>query len=147
MKGKMMLSEIDYRTEDWQNAVKLREKVLRAPLGSSFTAQELEDEKEHIQIAGFVEDLLMATAVLVPESNSVKMQRVAVLEAHRNLGYGSDLLKFCETVTMELRKERLYCHARDTAVRFYEMNGYQREGDYFDEDGIPHLIMFKVLMS
>jgi predicted GNAT family N-acyltransferase len=39
----------------------------------------------------------------------------------------------------------IYCHARDSAVSFYLKNRYMAEGDYFDEDTIPHLKMRKKL--
>jgi predicted GNAT family N-acyltransferase len=39
----------------------------------------------------------------------------------------------------------MYCHARDSAVNFYLKNGYTGIGNYFNEDGIPHLKMRKEL--
>lgn len=132
-------------TDKWKEAVVLREEVLRKPLGSSFSKEELEEEKKHLHIVGFIEGELLATAVLVPEEENMKMQRVAVVEEKRNAKIGSKLLQYCETIAREAKVQQLYCHARDTAVRFYRNNGYKSEGDYFDEDGIPHLKMSKAL--
>ena len=44
---KSTFKEIAYKSPEWTNAVKLREKILREPLGSFFTDQELEEEKNH----------------------------------------------------------------------------------------------------
>ena len=141
----MTFKEIRYRSPEWEVAVKLRERVLRTPLGSKFTIRELEEEKDHIQIAGFLEQELVATAVLVPEGEMIKMQRVAVKENLRNKGMGSELIEYCEGLARDKNFKWMYCHARDTAIKFYTKNNYAREGAYFDEDGIPHLKMAKWL--
>lgn len=137
--------EIKYKSPDWTKAVKLREKILRVPLGSKFTAKELEEEENHVQIAGFLENELVATAVLVPEGERMKMQRVVVSENLRNQNIGSNMMVFCEKLAKERDFVAIYCHARDTAVYFYSKNQYHKEGDYFNEDGIPHLKMRKEL--
>jgi len=136
---------IDHGSSDWKLAVALREEILRKPLGSFFTDEELEEEEQHFQIAGFSNEKLIATAVLVPEGNTFKMQRVAVDESQRNTGIGSRMMEFCETFARENNVNKIYCHARYTAVQFYLNNGYSPDGDYFDEDGIPHLKMYKEL--
>jgi predicted GNAT family N-acyltransferase len=142
---KPAFKEITHRSADWTDAVRLREKILREPLGSSFTDQELEAEKYHFQIAGFLDDAIIATAVLVPEGDEMKMQRVVVTENLRSLNIGSEMMTFCEKFALDKNFKVMYCHARDAAVHFYIKNGYTGIGDYFDEDGIPHLKMRKKL--
>lgn len=142
---KIIFKEITYKSPEWTEAVRLREKILREPLGSSFTQQELEDEKHHFQIAGFTDDTLVATAVLVPEGDAMKMQRVVVIENFRGQGIGSAMMDFCETFALERKSKIMYCHARDTAVNFYVKNGYEGVGEYFEEDSISHLKMRKYL--
>jgi len=134
---------IEYGSEDWRSAVNLREEILRKPLGSFFTVEELEEERNHIHIGGFLENELIATAVLVPEGDAMKMQRVVVKEGNQDSGIGSKMMDFCEQVAIENEKHQIYCHARDTAVNFYLKNNYLTKGDYFPEDGIPHLLMYK----
>lgn len=136
---------ITYKSPEWIAAVKLREKILREPLGTYFTEQELEAEKDHVQIAGFIDNEIIATAVLVPEGYVVKMQRVAVDASLQGNNIGSEMMDFCEQFANSINSKEIYCHARDTAVKFYIKNGYQGVGDYFDEDGIPHLEMRKML--
>jgi predicted GNAT family N-acyltransferase len=137
--------EITHGSPEWADAVRLREKILREPLGSRFTDQELEKEKYHFQIAGYLDDTIVATAVLVPEGDNMKMQRVVVTENLRRLNIGTEMMTFCETFTADKNFKTMYCHARNTAVNFYIKNGYIGIGDYFDEDGIPHLKMSKEL--
>ena len=142
---KPTFKEIAHRSAEWTDAVRLREKILREPLGSSFTDQELEEEKYHFQIAVFLDDAIIATAVLVPEGDEMKMQRVVVTENLRSLNIGSEMMTFCEKFASDKNFKVMYCHARDSAVNFYIKNGYTGIGDYFDEDGIPHLKMRKKL--
>ncbi|MGB0391197.1 MAG: GNAT family N-acetyltransferase [Salibacteraceae bacterium] len=141
----MLFKEIEYRSKEWEEAVNLREKILREPLGSKFSEEELEDEKDHIQIAGFLNEKLVATAVLVTEGQNMKMQRVVVTDNLRSKNIGSRLMSFCEQLARDRNIKIMYCHARNTAVKFYTRNDYQKEGDYFGEDGIPHLKMIKNL--
>ncbi len=141
----LTFSQIDYGSDAWSTAVKLRENVLRKPLDSFFSPDELEQERAHIHIGGYSDGEIVATAVLVPEGENMKMQRVAVLESLRNTAIGSKMMVFCEAIVLSNNAYTVYCHARDSAVKFYLKNGYEPEGDYFDEDGIPHLKMSKNL--
>lgn len=134
---------IPHGSPDWKKAVSLRENILRKPLGAVFSPEELEEEKDHIQIAGFINNELIATAVLVPELTVLKMQRVVVSDDLRNQHIGSRMMEFCEEYARNEGYQSLYCHARNTAVNFYLNNGYTIEGEYFDEDRIPHVKMWK----
>ena len=136
---------IDHGTAEYKSAVSLRERILRAPFGLNFSEAELLAEKSHIQIVGLNGAEIIATAVLVPEGQHCKMQRVVVKEDLVNTGIGSKMMAFCEDRAKKHGFKTIYCHARDSAVNFYLKNGYLAEGDYFDEDTIPHLKMRKVL--
>lgn len=134
---------IEYGSDGWKSAVQLREEILRKPLGSFFTDEELEEERSHLHIVGFNGNELIATAVLVSEGDVMKMQRVVVKEVNQGSGIGSKMMTFCEKIARENKKHQIYCHARDTAVNFYLKNNYLAKGEYFPEDGIPHLLMYK----
>lgn len=136
---------VEHSSDDWRKAIKLREDILRKPLGLIFSQEELDEERNHIQIVGLQNNDIIATAVLVPEQRMLKMQRVVVTDTLRNLNIGSKLMRFCESHALEKGFTSIYCHARDSAVNFYLKNGYSSEGQYFDEDGIPHLKMQKEL--
>jgi predicted GNAT family N-acyltransferase len=130
---------------EYKSAVLLRECILRAPFGLTFSATELLAEKDHIQIVGLNGSEVIATAVLMPEGQDCKMQRVVVKEDLVNIGIGSQMMAFCEDCAKKHSFKTIYCHARDSAVNFYLKNGYEAEGDYFDEDTIFHLKMRKGL--
>lgn len=138
---------IPYASSEYEDAVRLREEILRKPLGLTFSQEERVAEKDHIHIAGFLEGCLVSTAVLVPEGNHYKLQRVVVVKSVQNSGIGSQMMNFCESYAKSKGISSLYCHARDTAVNFYLKNNYVPEGSYFDEVTLPHLKMRRILLD
>lgn len=141
----MTFKIVPYQSSAWKDAVELRETVLRKPLGSHFTEEELKEEADHIHVVAYLNDKIVATAALVLDDEGLKMQRVAVNDQLRNRQIGSKMMAFCESYAINNKVASMYCHARNTAVKFYSKNGYHAVGDYFDEDGIPHLKMIKTL--
>lgn len=144
-KDKIHFKIVEYGSEEYKKAVALREEILRKPLGLNFTKEELELEKEHVHIAGFLGHELCTTAVLVPDGNALKMQRVASKAQFQGKGIGSALMHFCEEYAKQHGFKSIYCHARSTAVQFYLKNQYLLESEPFDEDGIPHRKMRKTI--
>ena len=49
----MALKIIDHGTKEYQQMVKLRDDILRKPLGLSFSPEELENEKSNLMIGAF----------------------------------------------------------------------------------------------
>lgn len=136
-----------YDSALYKKAVHLREEVLRKPLGLFFVPEELEMEREHFHIVGLQEGEVIATVMLVPEGQTCKMRQVAVREDLRNMGIGSQIITFCEESAQEKGFTSLYCHARHTAISFYLKSGYEIEGDYFEENTVPHVKMRKILRA
>jgi predicted GNAT family N-acyltransferase len=71
--------------------------------------------------------------------------RMAVLQSHRGGGLGTRLLT---TLEAEARKRGLVgilLHAQLAALEFYQRHGYQAHGPVFQEAGLSHLMMKKVL--
>ncbi len=144
-KEKIDFRVIRYGSEEYAQALALRDEVLRKPLGLSFTAEQLAQEGEQIHIGGFLGEELCATAALVPEGSEVKMRQVAIREDLQSKGIGSQLMDFCEEVARGKGYASITCHARESAVPFYLKNGYVVEGEPFVEVGIPHRKMRKLL--
>lgn len=132
-------------SSEYEAAYNLREEILRKPLGLEFSPQEMEDDKGYIHIVGCMNIKTVATAVLVPTGKETKMQRVAILSEFQKLGIGSKMMKFCESQVKLLGFDGIYLHARHSVISFYLNNGYNCEGDYFEEVGIPHIKMRKNL--
>ena len=74
-----------------------------------------------------------------------KIGRIAVMPGLRGRGVGTQILR---CLLREARRQGIrepYLHAQVQAVPFYERLGFSREGDAFDEAGIPHVRMSLVL--
>jgi GNAT superfamily N-acetyltransferase len=127
---------ITHGSHEYKKCVDLREGILRKPLGLAFTCDELEKEKAHIHIGGFMGDILCATAMLVPQGTLLKMRGVVVREDLQGQGIASAMMKFCEDYALENGFHEIYCHARETAVLFYRKNHYLPEGEPFMETTI-----------
>lgn len=134
---------IEHDSPDYHEAVRLRDQMLRNPMGMVTTPAEIVQERTMTHVAGFLDDQICATCLLVFEADRVRMKRVAVDPSVQGRGIGTGLLDFCERLAEARGVRELYAHARDTAVAFYERNGYATEGDYFDEVGIAHIVVRK----
>jgi predicted GNAT family N-acyltransferase len=142
----MALKQIDHGTKEYLQMVKLRNEILRQPLGLSLTPEELAREKEDILIGAFDDDQMLACCMLTKEDNhSLRLRQMAVQNNLQGKGIGASMMNFAEILTRDKGYKKLIMHARETAVGFYEKLGYKVVGDKFTEVTIPHFIMEKKL--
>ena len=74
-----------------------------------------------------------------------KLGRVAVLAPERRGGVGTALMRGVHALAAGAQLPSVWCHAQLSAVPFYERLGYRREGEEFQEAGIPHLALRREL--
>ena len=142
----MALKQIDHGTKEYQQMVKLRNDILRQPLGLVFTEDELAKEKEDILIGAFDDDEMLACCLLTRSGNdSVRLRQMAVQNNLQGKGIGASMMNFAETVARDKGFKKMTMHARKTALGFYEKLGYRVVGDEFTEVTIPHFVMEKSL--
>lgn len=67
--------------------------------------------------------------------------RMAVLEKHRGLGLGMQLLQAAVEEAKEQGMDRVFLHAQAYAEEFYRKGGFVRSGPNFTEVDILHLPM------
>jgi GNAT superfamily N-acetyltransferase len=142
----MALKILDHGSHEYRQMVKLRDDVLRKPLGLGFTPQELEEEKDNMLIAAFEEDDILGCCMLVEENpQTVRLRQMAVLNDLQGKGIGRALMSFAENIARDQGYKILAMHARKNAIGFYEKMGYKVAGDEFMEVTIPHYLMEKQL--
>jgi len=142
----MALKIIDYGSPEYQQMVRLRDAVLRKPLGLTFTQDDLESEKDNILIAAFEEERMLGCCMLVEERpDIVRLRQMAVLNALQGKGIGRALMNFAENIARDRGYKIVKMHARNNSIGFYEKVGYKRKGDEFIEVTIPHYVMEKML--
>ncbi|MBL7813485.1 MAG: GNAT family N-acetyltransferase [Saprospiraceae bacterium] len=143
----MNIIEVDFATPEYDDTVRLRHKILRAPLNLDFSAEEMAKEFTDIHLAAYdLAWILRGCLVLTLKTDKVlKMRQVAVdLDAQKQ-GIGQAMVRKSEAIAKVRGFERMELNARDTAVPFYEKLGYHTEGGMFEEVSIPHFKMAKDL--
>ena len=142
----MALKIIDHGTPEYQQMVKLRDDILRRPLGLGFSPQELEREKENMLIAAFEDEQMLGCCMLVEETPSiVRLRQMAVLNDLQGKGIGRALMNFAENLARDRGFHTISMHARKGTTVFFEKMGYKVASDEFTEITIPHYVMEKEL--
>src|SRR5690348_10031496 len=142
----MALKIIDYGTEEYQQVLKLRDEILRKPLGLTFSNAELEKERENIHIAAYEDERMLGCCMLVEEEpETVRLRQMAVVNDVQGKGIGRALMQFAENLARDRGYTKITMHARKNASGFYEKLGYKKKGEEFTEITIPHVVMEKEL--
>jgi len=142
----MALKIIDHGTPEYLQMVKLRDDILRRPLGLKFTKEELESEKDNMLIAAFEDERILGCCMLLEEEPTiVRLRQMAVLNDLQGKGIGRALMNFAENLARDRGYKIIRMHARINAVGFYEKVGYRSKGQQFIEVTIPHYVMEKLL--
>ncbi len=142
----MALKILDHGSFEYQQMVKLREDILRKPLGLGFAPEELELEKDNMLIGAFEEEDMLGCCMLVEENrDTVRLRQLAVLNDLQGKGIGRALMGFAENLARDRGYKILSMHARKGTTVFFEKMGYKITSDEFMEITISHYIMEKKL--
>ena len=137
---------IKYGTADYDKMVALRYKILREPLGLTFSAGYLEKEKEDMLCVCENEGQIVGCCILTPiDKTVVQLRQMAVDHSVQKKGIGAELLLFAEESAKENGFDKIVLHARKVAIGFYLQYNYGIVGDEFEEVGILHFEMQKIL--
>lgn len=112
-----------------------------------------QDVPEDLEVDGLDEESIhflcevagrpVGTARLRPMQGAGKVERVAVLEAHRGRGLGKAIMEQLHLEADRRGLTRLKLNAQEPVVGFYEDLGYTAIGERFMEAGIPHRAMVR----
>jgi GNAT superfamily N-acetyltransferase len=142
----MALKIIDYGSKEYQQMIKLRDDILRKPLGLGFDRKELEREENDMLIGAFEDEDMLGCCMLVEEKpGTVRLRQMAVLNDLQGKGIGRALMNFAENLARDRGYKVLSMHARKNAIGFYEKMGYKVASAEFTEVTIPHYVMEKRL--
>ena len=142
----MALKIIDHGTAEYEQMIKLRDEILRKPLGLSFSREELDKEKNNLHIVAYEDEKMLGCCMLLEEDpQTVRLRQMAVRNDLQGKGVGKALMQFAENLARDRGYKRITMHARKHASGFYEKMGYKKIGDEFKEITIPHVVMEKEL--
>ena len=137
---------IFYGSPEYLAMCKLRDEVLRKPIGLRLTEEETSRDINDILIACIDNGEAFACCILTGNnSDTIQLRQMAVSPAFQKKGLGKEILLFAEKIAKEKHYSILRMHARKVAKGFYEKSGYVVIGAEFTEVGIPHFEMMKKL--
>jgi predicted GNAT family N-acyltransferase len=138
--------EVAFGSDLYHQSIDLRDRILRQPLGLQFSKEELEQESNSHHLLYIEKGEVIGVIVMRPiDDNIFKMRQVAIDSKWQRKGIGQALVKFSETFTKLKKRNKITLHARDTAIPFYLKLGYHTIGNEFEEVGIKHYKMEKLL--
>ena len=106
-----------------------------------------QDDSAH-HIIGYIDDRLgLYTRIFFrPEQHECSIGRVIVHSRHRGCGLGRVLMEHSEQTCLDIHNPTsIYLGAQAHLKDFYGSLGYRVTGPEYDEDGIPHLPMRKII--
>lgn len=141
----MNIREVRYGSDGYREVMAMRDRLLRRPLGLTWSIEDLEGEAEQLHFALVDEnETLIACVVVKPlDEETAKVRQMAVDENHRLIGAGRRLIQGVEEVLRQRNFRRIEMDAREEAIGFYTKLGYEIEGDEFTQVTIPHYRMTK----
>jgi predicted GNAT family N-acyltransferase len=96
-------------------------------------------DKTAAHILAFDREKPIGTARWRTTGNGIKLERFAVLKEFRGMGIGKLLVQF---IMEHLGSDKkIYLHAQESVVAFYEKFDFQVQGELFSEADIPHRLM------
>jgi predicted GNAT family N-acyltransferase len=130
----------------YTQALRLREAILRQPLGLTVSRDELFDDAMRQHFCAVSYGAVVGTVSLRPlDETTLHLKQMAVAEARRRERIGARLLAHAEGWAAEAGFRLMVLHARIGAEGFYVRLGYAQEGGPFEENTIPHIRMIKRL--
>ena len=139
----MIVREVRYGSDRYREVLALRDRILRAPLGLTWSKEDLEGEAEqlHFALVDESETPIACVAVKPLDADTAKVRQMAVDESCRGIGAGRQMLQGVEEILRQRGFRRIEMDARKEAVGFYRKLGYEIDGDEFIQVTIPHYRM------
>ena len=136
----------DINTKEFYEIFKFRSEVFVVEQEILYNNFDYKDYKA-IHLTGFIDNKLMAYARIFDKGdyyeNNPGFGRVAVEEKERGNNYGKELVKKCiEVCKNNFEKQEIKISAQAYLEKFYIDLGFERRGEGYIEDGIPHCAMF-----
>lgn len=133
------MREFSIESVEYQEALRLREDVLRKPIGLTLTEDDVVADQRGIHLGAFSGGRLIGVLQLVPTAaNSALMRQVAVHPDFQKQGVGAALILCAEETARARGIEKITAHARASALKFYQRCGYHPMGSEFTQTTLPH---------
>ena len=137
---------IPHGSDLYSEMVQLRYRVLREPLGLTYTQEQLDAEHSYLHLALIESGQIVACLYqYLQEPGVARVKQVAVDLHLQGKGFGRRIMLEAEKIAFAMGAERCFLHARSNVAEFYTRIGYEPVGEPFEEVGIAHQAMLKML--
>lgn len=137
--------QFEYLSTEYELAWQLRKEVLLDPFDINHDAAR-GDDAGSFHLGLFDESGCVACLFLVPRTAThLQMRQVAVRARLQGQGLGRQLLDYSEDFARAMGCTLMFAHARDEAMPFYRRLGYVVRGEPFQQVGIKHHLVEKIL--
>lgn len=133
--------------EELAAALALRELIFCGEQGVTVAADRdgLDDQAVHVVAVDEAQTVVGTCRLLIERRASARFGRLCVAAAARGRGAGGALLAEAEREARAGGARRIGMHAQTSALGLYRRAGYTPYGEPFDEEGIEHVGMEKML--
>ncbi|PFJ05040.1 GNAT family N-acetyltransferase [Bacillus cereus] len=143
-----MQSKLITEFTDLKTAFHIRKEVFvkeqGVPLEDEFdTFDQISKDCKHILV--YYNELPVGTGRIRFVDGTGKLERICILKDYRKYGLGKVIIQTLEEIARNTKATKVKLHGQTQAEGFYKKLGYQTSSDVFMEDGIPHILMTKVL--
>ncbi len=144
--------KIEFQSSEYADELKLRERVLRLPIGLHLSLADTEHDSTDKHICAFLSDPngseTMVGCCLMRElsKTDVKMRQVAIDSNVQGQGLGSRLVGEFEKLARSRGYTQVFLDARESAIHFYLRLGYVVTSELFTQVSVPHKKMMKKLV-
>ena len=141
----LQIRTVQYRDEI--GAIKhIRTKVFQEEQGVAADLEFDGLDAEAIHFLAYVNNKPVGTArIREIDSNTTKIERLAVLPQARHQGIGSKLMSAALETIARQNKTTVVVHAQEYIASLYQRLGFKIVGERFSEAGIDHVKMVKQL--
>lgn len=141
----LIISVVAHGSDEYRQAVQLRQRVLRDPLGLKFEPPQLEAEHDRTHIVCFADHAAIGSVGIVWQGDTARFVQMAVDPVWQGHGIGQLLLINAECIAKARGAMTAELHSREEAIGFYEKCGYRIVSEQYLEVGIPHRTMARRL--
>lgn len=142
---------INYNSPEYQKALRLREDVMRKPLGLLLSEEDVKDDGKRIHISEDIimmssfanDELICGCSLRIIHHKIAHIYSVFVKQELQNKGFGQRLMAYAENYAKSQGAKRLYVEGRKAAKNFYQKCGFSSCGLEYIDMNIVHQDMRK----
>ena len=131
--------------DDLAAAYRVRHEVFVVGQGVPLDLERDAEDARAVHVVAEIDGRVIGAGRLVVSGDLGVLGRLAVLAELRGRGLGVHLVALIEEQARSRGCRVLELHAQVPVRGFYERLGYDAYGDEYDEAGIPHISMRKIL--